>query len=144
MTNSFIEAIQKFLGDDKSVRMVADDVQLTNELILLVRTMFADGELKPVELAAFKRLCSRAFGIPEDDVPRVIQYLREISYETTVADAASMFQDMDIERKRELLLHMLKIAKADDELHDQEIALIRRTAEALGLSAEDISGAQDG
>lgn len=143
MTTSIIEKIQDFIGGDRSIRMVADDVQLTNELILLVRTMFADGELKSAELEAFKRLCNRAFGIPEEDVPRVIQYLREVGYETTAADAASMFKNMDIERKRQLLVHMLKIAKADDVLHEQELQLIRRTAWVLGLDAEDISGAQD-
>ena len=142
MTNRFIEAIQNFLGDDKSVRMVADDVQLTSELILLVRMMFADGELRPVELSAFKRICNKAFGIPEEDVPEVIQYLREIGYETTAADAASMFRGLDVERKRTLLLHMFSIAKSDNELHADEVDLIRKTAEVLGLDAADIAGAQ--
>ena len=134
-----VDKIRQWLDSDKSVQMVADDIQLTSELILLVRMMFADGELKAEELNNFKRICKIAFNIPEEDVPQVVQYLQEISYETTAEDAAAMFDELDKERKRTLLLHMLSIAKSDNELHADEVDLIRKTASVLGLSSEDIS-----
>ncbi len=136
---TIFDNVREWLDQDKSVRRVADDMQLTSELILLVRMMFADGELKPEELEIFKRICSKSFGIPENDVPGVIQYLKEIGYETTATDAAGMFKGMENDRKRRLLLHMLSIAKADDQVHEQEAELIRRTADVLGLTAEDIA-----
>ena len=101
--------------------------------------MFADGELRAEELENFKRICKIAFNIPEDDVLQVVQYLREIGYETTAEDAAAMFEELDAERKRTLLVHMLSIAKSDNDLHADEVELIRKTASVLGLSAQDIS-----
>ena len=143
MTKTLIERLREFVEGNASVRKVAEDIQLTSELILLVRMMFADGELKPEEMERFKRLCRTAFDIPEADVPQVIQYLRDYGYETTAADAAAMFAELEPERKRSLLVHMLSIAKADDELHEDEAELIRRTATALGLDADDIRKARE-
>lgn len=141
---SVVDKIREWLDQDKSVRMVADDIQLTSELLLLVRMMLADGELKPAELDNFKRICNRAFGIPHADVPDVINYLKDIGYETTPQDAANMFQNLDIVRKRALLVHMFSIAKSDNDLDANEIELIRRTADILGLTAEDILAAGRG
>ena len=139
MPKNFLRAIREFLEGNKSVRKVAEDISLTSELILLLRMMLADGELRPEEMANFKRLCHTAFDIPEQDVPKALQYLKDYGYETTAADAAAMFSDLDPDRKRALLLHMLSIAKSDDELHGNEAELIRRTAEALGISAADLA-----
>ena len=136
-----LDQIKGFLDRDKSVRMVADDLQLTSELILLIRMIFADGELKSEELADFKNLCRAVFGIPEEDVPQIIAYLREYGYETSVADAAEMFKKMDIVRKKSLLVHLLSIAKADGELHERELEMIRNTAQILGLDAADLNPA---
>ena len=138
---SFVDSIREWLDQDKSVRMVAGDMQLTSELLLLVRMMLADGELKAAELDNFKRICNRAFGIPHEDVPDVIRYLKDIGYETTPQDAASVFRNLDLERKRSLLVHMFSIAKSDDHLDKNEIDLIRRTADILGLTSEDILAA---
>jgi len=135
---TFLDRIREWLDQDKSVRMVADDIQLTSELILLIRMMFADGELKTEEMEIFKRICNTAFGIPHDDVPEVIRYLKDIGYETTVKDAALMFKDLDVERKRALLVHMFSIARSDNDLDEREVKMIRRTAEILNLSGEDI------
>jgi len=53
-----------------------------------------------------------------------------------------MFADFAPERKRALLVHMLSIAKADDQLDRYETDLIRRTAVTLGMTAEDIDAAR--
>lgn len=144
MPKTLLQRLREFVEGNASVRKVADDIQLTSELILLVRMMFADGELQEEEMDAFKRICRVSFDIPEADVPQVIQYLRDYGYETTAADAAAMFEELDADRKRTLLIHMLSIAKADNELHRDEAELIRRTAAMLGLDAGDIRAAQGG
>ena len=51
-----VDQIKDWLEADKSVKRVAEDLQLTSELILLVRMIFADGEMRPEELANFKRI----------------------------------------------------------------------------------------
>lgn len=143
MTKNWMDSFNRFLGANPSVLKVADDLQLTSELILLVRMMFADGELKPVEKETFKKLCISSFGLAEKDIPDVIQYLKDFGYETSSWDAAAMFKDLPIDRKRKLLVHMLEIAKSDNELHMNEAELIKRTAENLGLTAQDITAARN-
>ncbi len=142
MANKLIEAVRGYFDMDKSVRKVADDVELTAELILLIRMMFADGRLAKRELTNFKRICHTAFDIPEEDVADVIAYLKETGYETSAEEAAGIFRGLDVERRRALLVHMLSIAKSDDELHSDEIDLLRRTASVLGMSAEDLAKLQ--
>ncbi len=143
MPNRIVEAVRSYFDADKSVRKVADDVELTAELILLIRMMFADGRLAKRELINFKRICKNAFDIPEGDVADVIEYLKETGYETTAEEAAAMFAGLDPERQRGLLVHMLSIAKSDDELHADEISLIRRTAQVLGMNADDLAKLQN-
>lgn len=138
MANSFVDAINRAIGGNPSVRKVADDLQITSELILLVRMMFADGELKREEMEEFQKICTASFGLAAEDIPQVIQYLKDFGYETNSWDAASMFQELDVERKRVLLLHMLEIAKSDHQLHTSETELIKRTAKNLGLSQQDL------
>ena len=134
-----IDKIKNWVDTDKSVRKVAEDLQLTSELILLVRMMFADGSLKPEELENFKRICKIAFDIPEEDVPKVVEYLQDFGYETSIDDAVAMFEEMEWERKKTLLIHMLSIAKSDNEVHANEAELIRKTSALLGLTAEEIA-----
>ncbi len=142
MANKLLDRVREYFDQDKTVRMVADDVELTAELMLLIRMMFADGRLAKRELANFKRICDTAFGIPEDDVVDVITYIKETGYETTADEAAAMFKGLELERRRALLLHMLSIAKSDDDLSTDEIGLLRRTADAVGMSAEDLAKLQ--
>jgi len=130
-----LDQIKSWVESDKSVKRVAEDIQLTSELILLVRMMYVDGEMKPEELDNFKRICKIAFNIGEEDVPRVVKYLQEFGYETTAEDATNMFKGMDNERKRALLLHLLSVAKADNILHQNEVEMIRKTATLLGVDA---------
>lgn len=144
MSENWIDGLNRLLGANPSVIKVADDLQLTSELILLVRMMFADGELKSEEKEVFKKLCVSSFGLSEKDIPEVVKYIKDFGYETSSWDAAAMFADLPIERKRKLLVHMLEIAKSDNELHSNEAELIKRTAENLGLSADDISSARGG
>lgn len=142
MSNKFLDGLNRLLGGNPSVAKVADDLELTSELILLVRMMFADGELKAEEKLVFQKICITSFGLEEKDIPSVVQYLKDFGYETSSWDAAEMFEEMSNERKRVLLVHMLEIAKSDNELHTNEAELIRRTAKNLGLTADDITKAR--
>lgn len=134
-----VDKLKGWINQGKSVRMVADDLQLTGELILLVRMMFADGKLKPAELDNFKRICKIAFDIPEEDVPEVVEYLQDFGYETEVNDATAVFEDMPWERKKTLLVHLLSIAKADDVIHADEVELIRKISKLMGVDASEIA-----
>jgi len=133
-----LDAIGEFLNKKSSVQMVADDPQLTSEMLLLVRMMFADGELSGEELTLFKGLCASAFGIPEEDVSDVIKFLRDIGYETSGEQAAGMFEFMPEERKQQVLGHVMAMARADMKVHVNEVEMIGRIAKALGYDPDKV------
>jgi uncharacterized tellurite resistance protein B-like protein len=144
MAHSLLHSIREFIEGNRSVKRVAGDIALTSELILLIRMMLADGELRPEEMANFRQICETTFGIPQADVPQVMQYLKDFGYGTSAHDAAEMFRELEPERKRRLLLNMLMVAKSDERLDVSEAELIKRTAEVLELTAEDIAAARKG
>ena len=55
-----LDGIKDLLGKKSAVQMVADDPQMSAELLLLLRTMFADGEMTQEEVRMFKALCGTA------------------------------------------------------------------------------------
>ena len=50
-----------------------------------------------------------------------------------------MFQDLDVERRKLLARHMADIAKADAHLAENEVKLLRRTLDLLGISPVDVA-----
>lgn len=139
MANNFLDGLNRLLGGNPSAQKVSEDLQLTSELILLVRMMFADGTLRPEEMVMFKKICTDNFGLDEKDIPGILEYLKDFGYETTTWDAASMFSSHDVETKKTLLVHLMEIAKSDNDLNISEAEMIRKTAKVLGLTAQDIA-----
>ena len=137
MPNRILGAVREFFEGNASVRKVADDPLLTAELLLLFRMILADGRIAEEELVLFRRICSESFGIPEDDLPKVIEYLQDFCYETTGRQAIEIFKTMEHERRVALMKHMVAMAKADEELNAQEVKLAKRIAAMLDLTEDD-------
>ena len=78
------------------------------------------------------------FNIPEEDVADVIVFLKDYGYETCGEQAAGMFEHMEEAHKRELVVHIVSMARADGLLHDKEVELIQRVGGVLGYSPEQI------
>ena len=133
-----LDSIRTMLTSKSSVQMVADDPHLASEIMLLVRMMFIDGELNGPELELFKQYCSSVFGIPEEDVPDVVKFLREYGYETSGEQAAAVFAEMPGERKAQLLGKLITMARADNVLHEKEVDLIARVSRVLGYTPEQV------
>lgn len=138
MARGLLAQIRGIFEGDPGVRKVADDPVLSAELLLLFRMILADGQISESEMAAFRRICRDAFGIGEDSIEGVIEYLNDFGYETNGAQAIDMFRELDVERRRELARHMAEIAKADSQLAENEVRLLRRTLELLGISPVDV------
>ncbi|MDH6232686.1 putative tellurite resistance protein B-like protein [Mesorhizobium soli] len=138
MARGLLAQIRTLFEGDPGVRKVADDPVLTAELLLLFRMILADGEVSESELAVFRRICEESFGIAGDSLDAVVEYLQDYGYETTGAQAVAMFQDLDIERRKELARHMAEIAKADAHLSENEVRLLRRTIDMLGVNPADV------
>ena len=130
-----LDGLRALFADRSATHRVADDPDTMAELLLLVRTVFVDGELMGAERRAFDRVLAQSFGIASEDVPAVLEHLAAFGYETTPAQAAATFADAPVERREALLLHMAQIARADHELHPRELDLLARTGEELGLSS---------
>lgn len=135
MAESLIARFVSLFEGDPGVRMVAEDPVLSAELLLLFRMILADGVVSETEMQAFRRICSEAFAIPETSIDSVIEYLNEVGYETSGAQALAIFRELDEDRRRLLAKHMADIAKADSELAQAEVRLLRRTLELLDLGA---------
>ncbi len=135
---SLLNSIRDMLVGKSSVQMVADDPEMASEILLLVRMMFADGKMTERELELFKNICETVFNIPEADVPDVILFLKEYGYETSGEQAAATFENMPGERKRDLLVHLISMARADSRLHTNEADLIVRVARILGYTPEQV------
>jgi uncharacterized tellurite resistance protein B-like protein len=116
---------------------------LSAELLLLFRMILADGQVSDTEMAVFRRICSESFGIGEESIEGVVEYLNDFGYETNGAQAIGMFRELDVERRKELARHMAEIAKADSQLAENEVRLLRRTLELLGISPVDLVKSKD-
>lgn len=138
MATGLLTHIRTFFEGDAGVRKVADDPVMSAELLLLFRMILADGVASESEMAGFRRICNQAFGIAEESVDAVVEYLNEIGYETNGSQAIAMFQDLDVERRKLLARHMADIAKADAQLAENEVRLLRRTLDLLGLTPADV------
>lgn len=138
MATGLLAQIRNMFEGDPGVRKVADDPVLSAELLLLFRMILADGVASESEMAVFRRICTEAFGIAEGSVDAVVEYLNEFGYETNGSQAVAMFHDLDIERRKQLARHMADIAKADAHLAENEVKLLRRTLDLLGISPVDV------
>lgn len=134
MATGLLAQIRSLFEGDAGVRKVADDPVLSAELLLLFRMILADGVASESEMAAFRRICAEAFGISGESIDAVVEYLNDFGYETNGVQAIAMFQGLDVERRKLLARHMADIAKADAHLAENEVRLLRRTLELLGIS----------
>ena len=112
MAASLLTKIRAVFEGDPGVRKVAEDPVLSAEILLLFRMILADGVATEAEMAAFRHICAESFGIEGESVDAVIEYLNEFGYETNAAQAVAMFQDLPVERRKQLARHMAEIAKA--------------------------------
>lgn len=137
MAFALLDQIRSIFDGDPGVRKVADDPVLSAELLMLFRMILADGSVSESEMAVFRRICKDGFGIPESSIDNVIEYLNDFGYETNGSQAIALFRDLDVERRKLLARHMVEIAKADHQLAESEVRLLRRTLDLLDISPVD-------
>ncbi|MFC4624904.1 TerB family tellurite resistance protein [Daeguia caeni] len=138
MSESIFERIASYLNKKSAVQRVAEDPALASELLLLVHVVFADGEQNPAEIAAFKDIAFRNYGIAPEEIAEVAEYLKDFGYETTTEQAANMLAEMAPERRVSLLRDILTIAFADNTLDKSEAVIIKHIATTLGITTEEL------
>ena len=138
MATGLLSQLKSMFDGDPGVRKVADDPALSAELLLLFRMILADGVVQDAEMEMFRRICRDAFGIADESFDGVVEYLNDFGYETNGAQAISLFQELDLDRRKLLARHMADIAKSDQQLAENEVRLLRRTLDLLGISPVDL------
>lgn len=138
MLDSILARVRMMVEGDPGIRKVADDQVLSAELLLLFRMILADGKVDEQEMATFRRICRDSFGIEEESMDGVVEYLNDFGYETSGTQAIAMFRELDIERRKLLARHMADIAKADTQLAEQEVRLLKRTLDLLEVDAREL------
>lgn len=138
MARGLLAQIREMFEGDPGVRKVADDPVLSAELLLLFRMILADGQVSEAEMSVFRRICAESFGIGQASIEGVIDYLNDFGYETNGAQAIEMFRGLDVDRRKLLARHMAELAKADRQLAENEVRLLRRTLDLLGISPVDL------
>lgn len=139
MALGIVEQIKAVFEGDPGIRRVAEDPALSAELLLLFRMILADGVIDDAEMEALRRICRTSFGIPEESMDGVIEYLNDFGYETNGAQALDMFMELPLERRRVLAAHMAEIAKADSNLAESELRLLKRCLDILRLQPGDLA-----
>lgn len=106
-------------------------------LVLMACIMKADGKIMKAELAVAKRFLVANFG--EQGALEALQILKNLLEqpidETQVA--LQINQYMNYSSKLELLHLLFDIAYADDEIHDSELAAIKRIADIFRIDRLD-------
>ncbi len=143
MAFALLDQIRSIFDGDPGVRKVADDPVLSAELLMLFRMILADGSVSESEMETFRRICRESFNIPEASMDKVIDYLNDSGYETSGSQAMALFQELDVDRRKLLARHMAEIAKADRHLAENEVKLLRRTLDILGISPVDAVKPED-
>lgn len=138
MLDSVLAKVRMMIEGDPGVRKVADDPLLSAELLLLLRMILADGKVDDNEIATFRRICRDAFGIEGESIDGIVDYLNDFGYETSGTQAVDLFRGLDLDRRKTLARHMAAIAKADTQLAEQEIRLLKPTLELLGVDPNDL------
>ncbi|HYH36922.1 MAG TPA: TerB family tellurite resistance protein [Azospirillum sp.] len=107
-------------------------------IVLAAKLAKVDGLVRRVEVEAFKR----AFEVPPDEmknVGRVFDQARRDSqgFEVYAKQIAGLFKPGDPVLE-ELLESLLRIAEADDEVHDAELGYLRAVASIFGFTEPDV------
>ena len=82
-------------------------------------------------MATFRRICREAFGIEEESIDGVVEYLNDFGYETSGIQAHRLFRELDLERRKIWRGTWPAIAKADTQLAETGNAALERTLEVL-------------
>lgn len=107
--------------------------------MLLIEVAKIDHSLDDAELERLSRTLREQWGIGDDDLAALLDVAHRQSDESV-----SLHQHIDringhytLQQKQQLMLGLWHVAAADDEIHPQEEALLRRLADLMYLSHSD-------
>ena len=139
MASGLLAQIRELFEGDAGVRKVADDPVLSAELLLLFRMILADGQVTDSEMAVFTPHLPRGVSASARKASRASSNISTISATRHQARRRSRCSaSLTSSAARLLARHMAEIAKADSQLAENEVRLLRRTLDLLGISPVDV------
>jgi uncharacterized tellurite resistance protein B-like protein len=127
-------------ADEDTLRVV---VAITG---LLACVAYADREYAAAEQALVRQVLGRIQGLGAPAADAICEALREHIAEVAASNSQTYTRDLReigaLDLRREVLDALVDLAAADGELAMAETDLLRRTATALGLGADDYLASQ--
>lgn len=125
-------------GDDASVPLVDDELQLATA-VLLIRASVIDGVTDVAEVAKLPQLLKSRFELSSEDVDELIAQAGQKE-----ADAVDLYsftrvitKKLDLDGRRRVVEMLWEMAFADGVLDDYEANLIWRVSELIGVSTRE-------
>ncbi len=101
-------------------------------LRITIAVMLADGIIDPRELNIIRAICKR-YSIPEKEINNTINELKNISNPLDY-----ILNNIDLKYDKNLLLVLIRIAATDGRIADEEILMLERVSEKMGITKREL------
>lgn len=133
-----IDVLRAFRSGKKSaVRKLADDPVSLAQILLLFRVVLADGQVAELELAAFKKICEREFGVSADELPALHALLESPKGLMAETQMFFLLKRLDDQARNRLLGMMSEMAKSGTGDAAKAVRLVAMTAKLLRQDTAD-------
>jgi uncharacterized tellurite resistance protein B-like protein len=141
-----ISTLKNLIYGDISKNSDKQDLQLdTVAAALIFEVMRADGKIDDSEMQSLTDILKHDFKINKDELDSMLNEAKETSNQTTSVQhlTSKINQHWSNEERQNLLVHLWRIAMADDHIDTHERHIIRRIANLLYLTESQIYSAKE-
>jgi|SRR5690606_20122647 len=119
-------------------RGLTDSPEVIAELLVLLRMVLADGEMRPRQSEILRRIAAARFGLGGADGNAFMQSMREFGQVVGAGQTTVFFRGLDIERRRLLARRLTDLMEQDRELKGREARFRARLLALLDLTPDDL------
>ena len=141
-----ISTLKNLIYGDISKNSDKQDLQLdTVAAALIFEVIRADGKIDDSEMQSLTDILKHDFEINKDELDSMLNEAKETSNQTTSVQhlTSKINQHWSNEERQNLLVHLWRIAMADDHIDTHERHIIRRIANLLYLTESQIYSAKE-
>ena len=124
-------------GRNSAVRRLADDPVGLAQILLLFRVVLADGQVAEPELAAFKKICEREFGVSAQELPALHALLESPKGLMAETQMFFLLKRLDYRERNRLLGMMSEMYTSGTGDPAKAVRLVAMTAKLLQQDAAD-------
>ena len=124
-------------GKNSAVRKLADDPISLAQILLLFRVVLADGHVAEPELATFRAICEREFGVGANELSALHTLLESPKGLMAETQMFFLLKRLDDQARNRLLGMMSEMAKSGTGDPAKAARLVAMTAKILRQDAAD-------